>query len=183
MATRQRVFCATDQAVEPVVTSRGGTHNGDERTGGYMRRIALLVVVLALGVSCCESSEETTPEEVWTDFIEAVNAGDVETVEALFAPQIEWTWDSDLLAIHRSASGRKEAVTGIEDLLGRGVTFDSTVVKVVGTTLTCESVFHEPGLADFLGGHTLLQTDVVTVSDGAIVSWASTADETVPVEE
>jgi hypothetical protein len=145
--------------------------------------MALLVLALALGASSCGGSEETTPEEVWTEFVEAVNTGDIRTVEPLLAPEIEWTWDSNLLAIHRSASGREEAVTGIEDLIGRGVTFDSTVVDVVGSTLTAETVFNEPGLADFLGGHTLLQTDVVKVSGGVIVTWASTADEVVDVDE
>ena len=147
-----------------------------------MRRMALLLLVLSLGATGCGSSEDTTAEEVWTDFVAAVNAGDVETVEALFDPQIEWTWDSNLLAIHRSASGREEAVTGIEDLIGRGVTFDTTVVEVVGPMLTAETVFDEPGLADFLGGP-LLQTDVVKVSGGVIVTWASTADEIDQVDE
>ena len=145
--------------------------------------MALLVLLLSLGASSCESSKKATPEQVWTDFLEAVNTGDVETVEAFLDQRIEWTWDSNLLSIHRSATGREEAVTGIEDLVRRSVTFDSTVIEVVGPTLTAETVFNEPGLADLLGGHTLLQTDVVTVSDGVIVTWECTADATVPAEE
>jgi hypothetical protein len=152
-------------------------------TGGWMRSIALLVLVLALGASACSSSEEATPEQVWTGFIGAVNAGDIEAVEALLDPQVEWTWDSNMLVIHKSASGREEAVAGIEDLVRRGVTFDTDVVEVVGETLTAETLFLEPGLADFLGGQTLVETDVVTISDGMIVTWSSTADETTPAEE
>jgi ketosteroid isomerase-like protein len=132
-------------------------------------------MVIALGAPGC-GSDETAPESVWAEFVEAVNLGDIDTVEGLLAPDVEWTWDSNLLALHRSTSGREETVAGIEDLIGRGVTLDSDVIEVVDDTVTAETLFLEPGLADRLAGRTLVQRDVVEVSDGEIVTWTCTAD-------
>jgi ketosteroid isomerase-like protein len=140
-----------------------------------MRRLVLFVLVIAVGAPGC-GSDETAPEEVWGEFVEAVNLGDIDTVEELLAPDVEWTWDSNLLAIHRSASGREETVAGIEDLIGRGVTLDSDVIEVVDDTVTAETLFHEPELADRLAGRTLVQRDVVETSDGEIVTWTCTAE-------
>ncbi len=147
-----------------------------------MRRIVLLVLVFAVGIQGC-GSDEPAADEVWAEFVEAVNVGDVEAVEQLLAPDVEWTWDSNLLAIHRSATGRDEVVAGIEDLIGRGVTLDSNVIEVVDDTVTAETLFLEPAMTDRLGGRTLVQRDVVATSDGEIATWTCTAETVRTVEE
>lgn len=151
-------------------------------------RIVRFGLVVALGVSGCSSGTGVTvveqrPDAVWADFVQAVNERDIETVEALLAPQVEWSWDCALLAVHLTSSGRDSTVAGIEDLMGRGVTLESTVVEVAGATVTAETLFLEPGLADALGGRPLLEQDVVTIRNGMIVSWSSTADRIAGDEE
>lgn len=141
-----------------------------------MRRIVLGILVFAVVIEGC-GSDEPAADQVWAEFVEAVNVGDVEAVEQLLAPEVEWAWDSNLLAIHRSAIGRDEVVAGIEDLIGRGVTFESSVIEVVDDTVTAETLFLEPALTDRLGG-ALVQRDVVETSDGEIVTWTCTAEYT-----
>ena len=72
---------------------------------------------------------------------------------------------------------------GLEDLINRGITFETEIWEVEGDTVKAKTVFNEPGLSEHIGGHRLLQTDLVTVSDGFIQTWTTTANETIPSED
>lgn len=131
----------------------------------------------------CESEGPREPEEVWNYFVAALNEADMIALKCLVAQEIEWSWDSDLFAIHQRAQGAEEALEGFEDLISRNVTFETQVLEVEDSTVTAETVFNEPALAEVLGGGALLQTDLVTIRDGLILTWTSTANQTVYVQD
>lgn len=122
------------------------------------------------------------PDAVWTELVQALNGGDLEALRGLVAAEIEWSY-SNMLGIHHQASGSDEAMRGFEGLIERGVTYESEILEVAGEVLEARTVFIEPGLAELLGGRTLLQTDIVTITGGMITTWVSTANETIPIEE
>jgi len=126
----------------------------------------------------CAGEGPQTPEDVWSDFIAAFNEANAGALACLIAPDMEWRWTSDLVSVHWDSIGQQ----GTDDLIARGVTFESEIIGVVGNTLTARTVFEEPGLASVLGGNVLLQMDTVTISDGMIQKWTSMANEVSPAD-